>query len=180
MTTNNTNNTANTANIQTAVETVAATPAALSAKEFKQQSFNAYLAYVALMEDRATIDETVTAMRPLMSAYGFDLTANNIVNVLTVRMTAYTKEKGEQVRKVKSITTFRAFVKDGWKEVAAARVSSNAGKAPAAPKTKAPKAKKPTKADLEKELAELRAMLEASAAKNAAADTTTAAETAAK
>lgn len=46
-----------------------------------------------------------------MSAYGFALTVDNLANLLTVKMTAYGKDKGEQAKKVKSISTFRAFVK---------------------------------------------------------------------
>ena len=66
-----------------------------------------------------------------MSTYGLTLTVDNLANLLTVKMTAFGKDKGEQAKKVKSIATFRAFVKGGWKDVKAAPVHSNAGKNPA-------------------------------------------------
>ena len=140
----------------------ATTSEVMSAKEFKQSSYDAYLAYVEFIEGKKSIIETVEALSPLMSAYGFVLTVDNLANLLTVKMTAYGKDKGEQAKKVKSISTFRAFVKGGWKDVAAAPVHSNAGKNPADVKAKSA-AKKPTKAELEAEIAALRAKLEASA-----------------
>ena len=103
----------------------------------------------------------------MIFSYGFVLTADNLANLLTVKMTAYGKDKGEQAKKVKSISTFRAFVKGGWKDVAAAPVHSNAGKNPADAKVKSA-VKKPTKAELEAEIAALRAKLEAVATVEAA------------
>lgn len=140
-----------------------ATASTMTAAEFKQKSYDAYLAYVEFIEGKKSIIETVDALSPLMSAYGFVLTADNLANLLTVKMTAYGKDKGEQAKKVKSISTFRAFVKGGWKDVAAAPVHSNAGKNPADAKVKST-VKKPTKAELEAEIASLRAKLETSAA----------------
>lgn len=132
----------------------------MSAQEFKQRSYDAYLSYVAFIEGNKSIEETVADLSPLMTAYGFTLTIDNLANLLTVKMTAFGKDKGEQAKKVKSISTFRAFVKGGWKDVAAAPVHSNAGKNPAdaAPKSKG---KTLTKAELEAELAVLRAQLAA-------------------
>lgn len=134
------------------------TTAPMSAQEFKQKSYDAYLSYVAFIEGNKSIDETLSDLSPLMTAYGFALTIDNLANTLTVKMTAYGKDKGEQAKKVKSIATFRAFVKGGWAEVAAAPVHSNAGKNPADSASKS-KAKGPTKADLEAELALVRAQL---------------------
>ena len=148
-------------NITTASSTTTATT--MTAAEFKQKSYDAYLAYVEFIEGKKSIIETVEALSPLMSAYGFVLNADNLANLLTVKMTAYGKDKGEQAKKVKSISTFRAFVKGGWKDVAAAPVHSNAGKNPSDAKAKSA-VKKPTKAELEAEIAALRAKLEASAA----------------
>ena len=99
-----------------------------------------------------------------MSVYGLELTADNLANLLTVKMTAFGKDKGEQAKKVKSISTFRAFVKGGWQDVAAAPVHSNAGKNPADAKSPT-KAKKPTKSELEAELDTLRAQMAAMLAK---------------
>lgn len=128
-----------------------------SASEFCAQSFTAYMAYVSLIEGKSTVAETVTALSPLAALYGLTLTPENLVNTLTVKMTAYGKDKGETARKVKSIATFRAYIKGGWREVAAAPVHVNAGKAPAAKSS----TRKPTKADLEAEIAALKAQLAA-------------------
>ena len=133
----------------------------MTAKEFKQKSYDAYLVYVDFIEGKKSISETVDALSPLMAVYGLSLTLENLANLLTVKMTAYGKDKGEQAKKVKSISTFRAFVKGGWKDVEAAPVHSNAGKNPADVKTTA-KAKKPTKAEMEAKIAELEALLAAS------------------
>lgn len=131
-----------------------------SASEFRCQSYNAYLAYTRLIEGKSTVAETVTALSPLAKLYGLTLTPENLVNTLTVKMTAYGKDKGETARKVKSIATFRAYIKGGWREVAAAPVHSSAGKDPTATKSST---KKPTKADLEAEIAALKAQLAAKA-----------------
>lgn len=143
--------------------TTTATTTVMTAAEFKQKSYDAYLAYVEFIEGKKSILETVEALSPLMSAYGFALTVDNLANLLTVKMTAYGKDKGEQAKKVKSIATFRAFVKGGWMDVQNAPVHSNAGKNPADAKAKSA-VKKPTKAELEAEIAALRAKLEASVA----------------
>ena len=152
----------------TTTSTVNTTATTMSAQEFKQNSYDAYLAYVSFIEGQKSIADTVEALSPLMSAYGFTLTVDNLANLLTVKMTAFGKDKGEQAKKVKSISTFRAFVKGGWQDVAAAPVHSNAGKNPADVK-QTTKAKGPTKAELEEKnaalLAELEALRAAAAAK---------------
>lgn len=129
-----------------------------SAAEFRRQSYDAYLAYVRLIEGKSTVSETVTALAPLARLYGLTLTPENLVNTLTVKMTSYGKDKGETARKIKSIATFRGYIKGGWREVAAAPVHANAGKDPSAAKSST---KKPTKADLEAEIAALKAQLAA-------------------
>ena len=129
-----------------------------SAAEFRRQSYDAYLAYVRLIDGKSTVTETVTALAPLAKLYGLTLTAENLVNTLTVKMTSYGKDKGETARKIKSISTFRAYIKGGWRDVAAAPVHANAGKDPFAAKSST---KKPTKADLEAEIAALKAQLAA-------------------
>ena len=103
----------------------------MTAKAFKQASYDAYLSYVAFIEGKQDAATTVAALAPLMATYGLTLTVDNLANLLTVKMTAFGKDKGEQAKKVKSIATFRAFVKGGWKDVKAAPVHSNAGKNPA-------------------------------------------------
>lgn len=90
--------------------------APLSAKEFKIQSYTAYIVYVALIEGRATVAETIEVLSPLMAAYGFSLTAENLLNTLTIKMTAFSDDSVERTKKIKSIATFRAFIKNGWKE----------------------------------------------------------------
>ena len=136
----------------------ATTSSIMSAQEFKQKSYDAYLSYVAFIDGKKSAADTVTDLSPLMAAYGFALTIDNLANLLTVKMTAFGKDKGEQAKKVKSISTFRAFVKGGWQDVQNAPVHSNAGKNPADVKTNA-KTKKPTKAELEAEIEALRAQL---------------------
>lgn len=134
----------------------------MTSREVKSMTYNAYIAYVNLIEGKATANETLEEMKPLFDAADIELTLETMVNVLTVKMTAYGTTKGEKARRVKSIATFRSFFKeDGWTEVATAPVVSNAGKSPAEPKEKTPKAKKPTKKELEDELASLKAQLAA-------------------
>ena len=108
-----------------------ATTSPMTAQEFKQASYDAYLSYVAFIEGKQDSTTTVEALSPLMSKYGFALTVDNLANLLTVKMTAFGKDKGEQAKKVKSISTFRAFVKGGWQDVSAAPVHFSAGKNPA-------------------------------------------------
>ena len=134
-TTNTTTNEKNEGGItmskNTTTSTATATTSTMTAKAFKQASYDAYLSYVAFIEGKQDAATTVTALSPLMSTYGLTLTVDNLANLLTVKMTAFGKDKGEQAKKVKSIATFRAFVKGGWKDVKAAPVHSNAGKNPA-------------------------------------------------
>ena len=107
------------------------TTSPMTAQEFKQASYDAYLSYVAFIEGKQDSATTVEALSPLMTKYGFTLTVDNLANLLTVKMTAFGKDKGEQAKKVKSISTFRAFVKGGWQDVSAAPVHYSAGKNPA-------------------------------------------------
>ena len=111
--------------------TTSTTTSPMTAQEFKQASYDAYLSYVAFIEGKQDSTTTVEALSPLMSKYGFALTVDNLANLLTVKMTAFGKDKGEQAKKVKSISTFRAFVKGGWQDVSAAPVHYSAGKNPA-------------------------------------------------
>ena len=108
-----------------------ATTSPMTAQEFKQASYDAYLSYVAFIEGKQDSATTVAALSPLMTKYGVTLTVDNLANLLTVKMTAFGKDKGEQAKKVKSISTFRAFVKGGWQDVSAAPVHFSAGKNPA-------------------------------------------------
>ena len=149
------------------------TTSPMTAQEFKQASYDAYLSYVAFIEGKQDSTTTVEALSPLMSKYGFALTVDNLANLLTVKMTAFGKDKGEQAKKVKSISTFRAFVKGGWQDVSAAPVHFSAGKNPA--DAKPSKSKSATKAELEAAnaalLKELEALRAAQAAQSTAAAT---------
>lgn len=137
-----------------------ATTSPMTAQEFKQASYDAYLSYVAFIEGKQDSTTTVEALSPLMSKYGFALNVDNLANLLTVKMTAFGKDKGEQAKKVKSISTFRAFVKGGWQDVSAAPVHFSAGKNPA--DTKPSKSKNTvTKAQLAEQNAALMAELAA-------------------
>ena len=153
--------------------TTSTTTSPMTAQEFKQASYDAYLSYVAFIEGKQDSTTTVEALSPLMSKYGFALTVDNLANLLTVKMTAFGKDKGEQAKKVKSISTFRAFVKGGWQDVSAAPVHFSAGKNPADVKPSKPKSA--TKAELEAAnaalLKELEALRAAQAAQNTAAAT---------
>ena len=153
--------------------TASTTTSPMTAQEFKQASYDAYLSYVAFIEGKQDSTTTVEALSPLMSKYGFALTVDNLANLLTVKMTAFGKDKGEQAKKVKSISTFRAFVKGGWQDVSAAPVHFSAGKNPADVKPSKPKSA--TKAELEAAnaalLKELEALRAAQAAQNTAAAT---------
>ena len=62
----------------TTTSTINATTVTMTAAEFKQKSYDAYLAYVAFIEGKKSILETVEALSPLMSAYGFALTVDNL------------------------------------------------------------------------------------------------------
>lgn len=154
--------------------TTSTTASPMTASEFKQASYDAYLSYVAFIEGKQTISETVEALSPLMTKYGFTLTVDNLANLLTVKMTAFGKDKGEQAKKVKSISTFRAFVKGGWQDVSAAPVHFSAGKNPA--DVKPSKSKNTvTKAQLAEQNAAL--MAELAALRAAQSATTTEAAT---
>ncbi|MBQ8962451.1 MAG: hypothetical protein IJ089_01455 [Clostridia bacterium] len=153
-----------------------ATTSTMTASEFKQASYDAYLSYVAFIEGKQDSATTVEALSPLMSKYGFTLTVDNLANLLTVKMTAFGKDKGEQAKKVKSISTFRAFVKGGWQDVSAAPVHFSAGKNPA--DVKPSKSKNTiTKAQLAEQNAALMAELAALRAAQSANTTTEAATT---
>lgn len=133
----------------------------MNAREFKQESYNAYMAYVQLIEGQISLSEALEGMAAVFSEYGYALNAENIINTLTVKMTAYGTDHGDKVRKVKSIATFRAFIKGGWSEIEDAPVKYSAGKNPADQKAK----KRPSKTEeielLKNELAVLRAQLRA-------------------
>ena len=162
---NATTNTTNSVNekkegITMSKKNTTATTSPMTAQEFKQASYDAYLSYVAFIEGKQDSTTTVEALSPLMSKYGFALTVDNLANLLTVKMTAFGKDKGEQAKKVKSISTFRAFVKGGWQDVSAAPVHFSAGKNPA--DTKPSKSKNTvTKAQLAEQNAALMAELAA-------------------
>ena len=139
----------------------------MTANEFKFQSYAAYIAYVNFINGKSNIEDTRDALAPLFSAFGFSLTLENLCTVLTVQMTAYGTIQGEKMRKIKSIATFRSFVKGGWEEIATAPVHFSAGKAPVEKPAKQPRKKTMTKKDLEAQVAALQQQLAAMQQANA-------------
>ena len=149
--------------------TTSTTASPMTASEFKQASYDTYLSYVAFIEGKQDSAKTVEDLSPLMSKYGFDLTVDNLANLLTVKMTAFGKDKGEQAKKVKSISTFRAFVKGGWQDVSAAPVHYPADAKPSKSKNTVTKAQLAEQnAALMAELAALRAAQSATKSEEAA------------
>lgn len=132
----------------------------LSAAEFRRRSYDAYMQYVALIEGKISVSDAVKAIAPLAQIYGLTLTPENLLNCLTIRMTSYGLDAGEKSRKIKSISTFRAYLKSGWRDVSASPVHYKPGKDPHADATKRKRTTK-TKADLEAEIAALKAQLSA-------------------
>lgn len=129
---------------------------------FKREAYRAYCAYVSFMNGQKSLEDTREQLAPLFAAFGNNLTKDNFVTVLTVRMTSYGKAKegfaaNEQgkTRKILSGVTFNKFIVEGFREVAAAPVYAKATE----PKEPAKKAKGPTKAELAAENAALKAQL---------------------
>lgn len=124
---------------------------------FKRMTYDAYIHYVAFMEGSEAPQTTSKALKPLFEGFGIPFESHSM-HMLTMMLTNYGTDQGEKVRKVKSITTFRKFILEGYAEMVTKRVVSSAGKAPAAPKAKQAKAKKPTK---DQQIAALKAELAA-------------------
>lgn len=128
--------------------------AAMSTREFKRVSYRAYCAYLNLLKGELTAQEALEIIQPLFRAYGTEIAIEDFLSVFSFALHVYGKGKsGEKERKVKSITTFRKFVRETISVYRAAKLTGNAGKEPAPLKEKTPKAKKATKAELEAALA---------------------------
>ena len=128
--------------------------AAMSTREFKRVSYRAYCAYLNLLKGELTAQEALEIIQPLFRAYGTEIAIEDFLSVFSFALHVYGKGKsGEKERKVKSITTFRKFVRETISVYRAAKLSGNAGKEPAPLKEKKEKAKKATKAELEAALA---------------------------
>lgn len=125
--------------------------------DFKRKTFDGYLHYVAMIEKTEAPQTTAKALKPLFEGFGIPFEAHSMY-MLTMMLTNYGTEQGEKVRKIKSITTFRKFLTEGYAEMMTKKVVSSAGKAPAATKAKQAKAKKPTK---DQQIAALKAELAA-------------------
>ena len=99
--------------------------------------------------------EALEIIHPLFRAYGTEITEADLRCVFSFALHVYGKGKsGEKERKVKSITTFRKFVRETIAVYRAAKLNGNAGKETAPLKEKkAAKPKKATKAQLEEALA---------------------------
>lgn len=126
----------------------------MSTREFKRVSYRAYCAYLNLLKREITAQEALDTIQPLFRAYGTEIEIEDFLSVFSFALHVYGKGKsGEKERKVKSITTFRKFVRETIAVYRAAKLTGNAGKEPAPLKEKTPKAKKATKAQLEEALA---------------------------
>lgn len=127
----------------------------MSTREFKRVSYRAYCAYLNLLKGELSAQEALEIIQPLFHAYGTEIAVEDFLSVFSFALHVYGKGKsGEKERKVKSITTFRKFVRETISVYRAAKLSGNAGKEPAPLKEKAEKkAKKATKAELEAALA---------------------------
>lgn len=125
--------------------------AAMSTREFKRVSYRAYCAYLNLLKKEITAQEALDTIQPLFRAYGTEIEIEDFLSVFSFALHVYGKGKsGEKERKVKSITTFRKFVRETISVYRAAKLTGNAGKEPAPLKPKAEKKpKKATKAELE-------------------------------
>lgn len=129
----------------------------ISKREFKRRTFEAYIHYVRFIEQQETIQTALKYLKPIFADFGITFDQHSWTSV-TMYLTSYGSLQGEKVRKVKSITTFQKFLLGGYQEMISKRVVSHAGKAPAEPKTKTTKAKKPTK---DQQIAALKAELAA-------------------
>lgn len=129
--------------------------AGMSTREFKRVSYRAYCAYLNLLKGELSAQEALEIIQPLFRAYGTEIEEEDFLCVFSFALHVYGKGKsGEKERKVKSITTFRKFVRETISVYRAAKLSGNAGKEPAPLKPKAEKKpKKATKAQLEEALA---------------------------
>lgn len=128
--------------------------AGMSTREFKRVSYRAYCSYLNLLKREITAQEALDTIQPLFRAYGTEIEIEDFLSVFSFALHVYGKGKsGEKERKVKSITTFRRFVRETISVYRAARLTGNAGKEPAPLKEKAKKEKKATKAQLEEALA---------------------------
>lgn len=150
----------------------------MSTREFKRVSYRAYCAYLNLLKGELSAQEALDIIQPLFRAYGTEIAVEDFLSVFSFALHVYGKGKsGEKERKVKSITTFRKFVKETISVYRAAKLSGNAGKEPAPLKEKKEKkAKAPTKAELAEqnaaqaeEIARLRAEMAALKGGNTAA-----------
>lgn len=133
----------------------------LSAREFRVASFDAYMAYLAWANDEISDDEALSKIAPLCAIYGLEVTGYTLTRVFGFALYAFGKAEGDALedgvtlkqRRIKSIATFRKFIKGGYTAYIGRGVAGKAGKAPAPLKPKAEKVKKPTKAQLEEALA---------------------------
>ena len=130
----------------------------LSAREFRVASFDAYMAYLAWANDEISDEEELSKIAPLCAIYGLDVTGYTLTRVFGFALYAFGKAEGDALedgvvikqRRIKSIATFRKFIKGGYTAYIGRGVAGNAGKEPAPLKPKAEKKpKKATKAELE-------------------------------
>ena len=133
-----------------------------TAAQLKTLSYNAYKAIVLYEEQLSagsnpSLDDLTKAIGSCLRAYGMkDWDKSGTVLMLLQRLVSFGKRDGNTGWKVLGVTTFRKQMTT-WAETVEGKGVIYDKKDPSAPK--AEKAKKPTKADLEAELAALRAKL---------------------
>ena len=133
----------------------------LSAREFRVASFDAYMAYLSWANDEISDEEALSKIAPLCAVYGLDVTEYTLSRVFGFAVYAVGKAEGDELedgvvikqRRIKSIATFRKFIKGGYVAYIGRGVAGKAGKAPAPLKEKKAKEKRATKAELEAALA---------------------------
>lgn len=139
-----------------------------TSSEWKQETYDAYIVYVNFMNGKVQPKTVLQKLSPLFEKCGYKLTYTNLTAILTIKMATFGKIEGEYARKIKSISTFRNFLRGDYKDVVAAPLVYNAGKIPETKAKKSGKStkkssKNPTKAELEAQIAELKAKLEKTA-----------------
>ena len=127
--------------------------AAMSTREFKRVSYRAYCAYLNLLKREITAQEALDTIQPLFRAYGTEIEIEDFLSVFSFALHVYGKGKsGEKERKVKSITTFRKFVRETISVYRAGETNRERREGNLRP-WKEKKQKKATKAELEAALA---------------------------
>lgn len=134
-------------------------PSTFTKSAWDMATYAVYMDLIHVVEGKLSIRNFMENSAPLFNACGMPADGYHFTS-LVVAMARDTSVKGEKVRKVNAISSLRQFFNQGWVERENRQVVYNAPKAPATPKAPKPaKHKEPTKADLLKEIATLKAAL---------------------